>query len=249
MPIEHIALILGVGLIAGFLNTVAGGGSLLTMPVLIFLGLPSAMANGTNRVAVVIQNIVAVLGFRHKGIFDWKFGLILGIPAVIGSILGANLAISLPDAVFNKILAIVMLLVLVVTIFKPQKRWMKDEENLNRNRKIVAAIAFFFVGIYGGFIQAGVGFIIIAGLSLITGLSLVKINSLKVFVIALYLFASLAIFVWSGQVDWILGLTLAIGTSLGAWIGSYFAVNIGEKWINIILTVTVIAMSVKLFLY
>ncbi|MDI3534593.1 MAG: uncharacterized protein PWQ82_958 [Thermosediminibacterales bacterium] len=246
MPLFHIILILITGIAAGFLNTVGGGGSLLTMPMLIFLGLGSAMANGTNRVAVMVQNIVATINFRRKGFFDYKLSLMLGIPAVLGSIVGARFAISLPDEIFNKILAAIMLMVLAVILFQPHKRFVSVQENLSSKRKAAAVIAFFFVGIYGGFIQAGVGFIIIATLSVLTGLSLVKINSLKVFIVAIYTLSSLLVFLISGNVNLILGLILAVGNGIGAWLGSNFAVAKGDKWIRVILAISVIAMAAKL---
>ncbi|MBZ4687220.1 MAG: uncharacterized protein PWQ96_837 [Clostridia bacterium] len=247
MSFESVLLILATGMLAGFFNTMAGGGSLLTMPVLIFLGLPSAVANGTNRIALLIQNIVAVANFRNKGYFDLKLGLMLGIPALLGSIVGANIAVSLNDELFNKILAIVMLVVLFLILKKPHRKLTSsEEENVTRKQKIASVITFFFIGIYGGFIQAGVGFIIIAALTVLTGMSLVKINSVKVFVILIYMISSLGIFVFNGKVNWILGFTLAIGNSLGAWIGSNFAVKKGDKFIKGILFVAVIAMAAKL---
>lgn len=246
MSSEYVILILITGVVSGFLNTVAGGGSLMSMPVLIFLGLPSAVANGTNRIALMVQNIVAITNFRRKGFFDWSLSLMLGIPAVLGSVVGANLAISLPDRIFNKILAVIMLLVLGLILWQPQKKLSRDEKDLSLKRKIIASTVFFFVGAYGGFIQAGVGFIIIASLSVISGMSLVKINSIKVFVVAIYMLFSLAVFIINGQVNWILGLTLAVGNGIGGWLGSNFAVAKGDKWIRLILFITVILMAAKL---
>lgn len=247
MSILTIFLILIVGTISGFLNTVAGGGSLIAMPFLIiFLGLPSAVANGTNRIALMVQNLVAITNFRNKGFFNWKFSLKLGIPALIGSIVGSKVAVDLNDAIFNKILAGVMVIVLILILWNPQKKLTAIGEKLSTGRQIIAMVVFFFVGVYGGFIQAGVGFIIIVALTLITGLSLVKINSLKVFIIAMYMSSSLLVFVLSGKVNWILGLTLAVGNATGAWLGSNFAVAKGDKWIRAILVVTVLAMSAKL---
>ncbi|WLR51835.1 sulfite exporter TauE/SafE family protein [Bacillus tianshenii] len=240
-------IILVAGVAAGFLNVVAGGGSLITMPMLIFLGLPSAMANGTNRIALMAQNIVAITSFRKSGYFDGKLGIMLAIPAVLGSIVGANAAIQLSDEVFNKILSVVMIIVLLLIIWKPTKH-LSPQEEASRNRKIAMIVAFFFVGFYGGFIQAGVGFIIIAALTVLSNMTLVKINSLKVFVVAIYMLSSLIIFIINGEVHWGYGLTLAVGTSIGAWLGSRFAVSKGEKWIRIILIVVVIGMAVRLWL-
>ncbi len=246
MTLGTIILILVVGIIAGFMNTVAGGGSLLTMPMLIFLGMPSALANGTNRVALTVQSISAAINFRRKGYFDLKLGLTLGLPAMLGSYIGARLAIDLPDAVFNKILAGVMLAVLFLIVRQPNKAINAPEVELTPARRLLAIIIFFFVGMYGGFIQAGIGFIIIASLSLLTGMSLVKINSLKNFVVLFYMFISLVVFIWEGKVDWVLGLTLSVGNGIGGWIGSSFAVAKGDKWIRMFLIIVVSIMAVKL---
>ncbi|HPE15914.1 MAG TPA: sulfite exporter TauE/SafE family protein [Oscillospiraceae bacterium] len=242
----YVPLSIAVGVAAGFLNVVAGGGSLIAMPVLIFLGLPSAVANGTNRVALMAQNTVAVMNFRRKGYFDWKLGLTLAVPAAIGSMVGSSIAVSLPDEIFNKVLAVVMVVVLILTIWNPQKKLKGNKETLTGRDKVIGAIVFFCVGVYGGFIQAGVGFIIIAALTLLTGYSLVKVNSLKVFVIAIYTISSLIVFIVNGKVNWIIGLSLAVGNSLGAYLGSNFAVNKGDKWIKVILVIAVVAMSLKL---
>ncbi|MGD9679196.1 MAG: sulfite exporter TauE/SafE family protein [Vulcanibacillus sp.] len=248
MELLSILLILIAGIIAGFLNVIAGGGTLLTMPILIFLGLPSAVANGTNRVALTVQNIVAVLNFKKYGYFDWKLGVLLGIPALFGSIIGSMLAISIPDEIFNKILAVTMLLILGLILWQPEKKFKAYMEKLTLKRKIIAVIVFFFIGIYGGFIQAGVGFIIMASLTLITGLSLVKINSLKVFIVLVYMIVSLGIFIFNGQVNWLYGFILAIGSGIGAWMGSKFSVKKGDKWIRIFLVITVSLMSISLFI-
>ncbi|GAB6099245.1 sulfite exporter TauE/SafE family protein [Halanaerocella petrolearia] len=243
-----VFLILFAGTVAGFINTLAGGGSLIAVSTLIFLGLPSAVANGTNRIAVLVQNIVAVTNFRRQGFFDLKFSFKLGIPAVIGSIIGSNLAVNLSEEVFNNILAGIMVVVLGLIIYDPTKDIGEKVEKLSLSRQLMAMIASFLVGLYGGFIQAGVGFIFIVTLSLITGFSLVKINSIKVFVIALYTISSLAIFIINGKINWLLGLILAVGNSLGAYLGSNFAIEKGDEWIRRILVVVLLIMAIKLLL-
>ncbi len=246
-PIK-IFIILCAGTAAGFTNTMAGGGSLLTLPALIFAGLPSAVANGTNRIAITVQNIIAVSTFKQKGFFDFKLSLMLAIPAVVGSLIGARIAISISDEFFNRLLALVMLIMMAIILWNPTKRFTKVIENLSTKRKTIAIITFFFVGIYGGFIQAGVGFIIITALTLITGLTLVKINSIKVFVVGVYTISSLMVFIFSGNVNYIYGFILGIGNGLGAWLGSIFAVKKGDKWIRIILVIALIFMSINLIL-
>ncbi len=238
-------LILVVGIAAGFINVVAGGGSLLTIPTLIFLGLPPAVANGTNRIAILSQNITSVHRFRRKGYFSPKIGFVLGLAASFGAIIGAKIAVELPGELFSKILSVVMVLVLILTLIGRKKGGDKDE--IKHIPLLVPA--FFFIGIYGGFIQAGVGFIIIAVFSLISGTTLVRTNSMKVFIVMIYTIPSLFIFIRSGQIMWIPGIVLAVGNSFGAWLGTNFSVSKGDKWIKILLTITVSAMAVKLFFF
>ncbi|AGB40438.1 putative permease [Halobacteroides halobius DSM 5150] len=248
MSLFEISIVLFAGLAAGFINTLAGGGSLIAMSALIFMGLPSAIANGTNRIAVLVQNIVAVTNFKRKGFFDLKLNLKLAIPAVIGAVFGSSVAITLPEELFNKILAGIMFLVLGVIILNPTKDTENKVEALNLKQQIIAMIAFFFVGIYGGFIQAGVGFMFIVTLSLITDSSLVKINSIKVFVIAAYTISSLVVFITNGKINWLLGIILAVGNSLGAYLGSNFAIAKGDRWIKVILIVLILAMALRLLI-
>lgn len=249
MNLVEIGLILVTGVVAGFLNTLGGGGSLLTMPVLIFLGLPAAVANGTNRIAIFVQNIVGVSNFRHKGYFYPKLGFLLGIPAILGSIFGAKVAINIAGELFEKILAVVMILVLILILTRPERKFIKDIDNGNLSlwRLTFAIITFFGIGLYGGFIQAGVGFIIIVALTLITGMSLVKVNCLKVFIILIYTISSLLVFIINGKVNFLLGFTLAIGNAIGAYAGSNFAISKGDKWIRVVLIITILAMAAKLW--
>jgi len=241
-----VLLILVTGVLAGIINVFAGGGSLLTLPVLIFMGLPSATANGTNRVAIEVQNIIAVLGFRSKGVSNFKLSIQFAIPALVGAIVGARIAVDLPDKLFNQILAGVMILALGLILWNPTRRLKHTDIEMTPTRRVVATFAFFLVGIYGGFIQAGVGFILIATLVLVTGLDLVRTNSHKVFIIAVYTLSALATFALNGKVDWVLGLVLAIGNGTGGWLGSRFQVAKGEKWVRIVLIIAVLTMAVRL---
>jgi len=248
LDIYQSVLLIVAGFIAGFINTVAGGGSLLTMPLLIFMGLPPAVANGTNRIALFAQNSFAVMGFRSKGISAYPYSLWLSITAFFGAIVGAYIAIEIDGKVFNRILAAVMLVVVFLIVFNPFKSTTKAE-NMSTKHQVLGVIVFFFVGIYGGFIQAGVGFLVIAALSLINNMNLIKINSAKVFVILIYLTSSLAVFIYNDKVFWTWGLTLAIGNSFGGWIGSRWQVSKGEIWIKRVMVIMVIAMAVKLWFF
>ncbi|MER3373209.1 MAG: sulfite exporter TauE/SafE family protein [Allomuricauda sp.] len=159
----HYPLLVVVGFAVGFINTVAGGGSLLSLPTLIFLGLPAPVANGTNRVAIVIQTALATAGFKSKGISTYPFNVYLGISAFFGSILGAYIAIDVKGETFNRILAIIMVMVVLIIIFKPKMRLEEMQERLTGKYLWLSIVAFFFFGIYGGFINAGLGFILAIG--------------------------------------------------------------------------------------
>ncbi|WP_421762839.1 sulfite exporter TauE/SafE family protein [Ekhidna sp.] len=245
--IEGIFLI-GAGLFAGFMNTVAGGGSLLTLPLLIFLGLPSAEANASNRVAIFSQNIFSVAGFRSKGVRVFPFAIYVAIPAIFGAIIGSKIAVDIDETLFNRILAVIMLMVMGITVFKPNVKT-QTEAMLTSKKIWVSVVAFFFVGIYGGFIQAGIGFIMIATLSAIHGFNMAKTNAIKVFVALSYTIAALIVFYLSGKIRWEYGLVLAIGQSAGGWVASRWSVGVSDKIIRMILLVMIVALSIKLWFF
>ena len=242
-------LVFGAGAAAGFINTIAGGGSLLTLPILIFMGLPPAVANGTNRLGILMQSIFAISGFKSKGVSNFKYSIWLSVAALIGAIIGAKIAVDIKGELFNKILAVVMAMVMLVTIFNPLKKASDQAERMERKHQILALFLFFFVGIYGGFIQAGVGFIIIAVLTLVNQFTLVKTNSIKVFVVFVYTIFALGVFIWEGQVEWIAGITMAAGSALGGWVTSRWSVTKGEKYVRYFLVASVFALSVKLWFF
>jgi len=244
----QLPLLFVVGIVAGILNTLAGGGSLLTLPLLIFMGLSGSVANGTNRIAILCQNIFAIRGFRKRGMLPMQLALLCTPPALLGSWVGANLAINLDDQVFKRVLALIMVGVLIFTAIDPMKRFRQENVQFSLWRKTLIVISFFGVGIYGGFVQAGVGFIVITAL-MIHGLDLVRINAIKVFVIFAYTFIALGVFIYHGQVDYSLGFALAAGNSIGGMIGPKLAVDKGHDWIKKVVTVTVLVFALKLLLF
>lgn len=242
-------IILITGFVVGAINTIAGGGSLLTLPVLIFCGLPPNVANGTNRIGIVIQTALATAGFKSKGVSSFPFNIYLGISAVFGSIIGAKIAIDIRGELFNKILAIIMIAVVLLIVFKPKIKSEDLQERLTGKYLWLGIIAFFFFGIYGGFINAGIGFIIIIFLHFVHRMNLVRVNATKVVVVFIYTLAALSVFVLNDKVDWKLGLILATGNGAGGWFGSRFSVVKGEKFIKSFLIVMIILMSIKLWFY
>ncbi|MBD3242098.1 MAG: TSUP family transporter [Chitinivibrionales bacterium] len=246
IDIVKLALLFGAGLIAGFINVVAGGGSLITLPALIFYGLPPTVANGTNRIAILLQNVTSIHRFRQKGYWDPALGLKLAVPATAGAIVGSRIAVDIPEQLFRIILSVVMVLVLVLMLFRPKRKAEETEERpLTPGRQAALVAAFFGVGLYGGFIQAGVGFIIMTALSLLTGATLVRINSLKVFLVAFYTVWALIVFVVNGKVAVAAGLVLAAGNSIGAWLSTTLSVSKGDRLIRVLFVVAVVAMTIK----
>ena len=182
--IVKLALLFSLGLIAGFINVMAGGGSTLTLPVLIFLGLEGSLANGTNRVAIMIQNLSAIISFKREKYEKFRLSLKLSAFALPGAIVGALISVKISNELFQTILAFVMMGIIITLILPNSKKEMIGE-NFKYNPWYVYA-AMFGIGFYGGFIQAGVGFIIMAALHHLMRLNLVNTNMHKVFIICFY---------------------------------------------------------------
>lgn len=237
-----------IGFIAGIINTIAGGGSLLTLPMLIFIGLPPSIANGTNRIAILIQNFFSTAGFRSKGIKTFPFSIWMGVSALIGSIFGAYLgAIYFKGEVFNRILAIVMVIIVIYMIFKPKISNSIYIERIEGEYFWQLIIAFFFIGIYGGFIQAGTGIFILLALNSIGKMNLVKSNAVKTVVVILYTLSALAIYAYHDKINYEVGFTLAVGNSIGAWFSSRYSVKKGDSLVRWFLIVMVSIMAIKLW--
>lgn len=248
MELYQIPVVILTGFVAAFLNTVGGGGSLFSVPILTFLGLPITQANATSRVAILFQNVSAVGGFRSKGIeLPWPYSLYLGLSSLGGGLIGALLASEIRDDVFNKIFVFVMILSVGLILYDPFKS--KGAERLTTKSQITGSFCFFFLGIYGGFVQAGIGFLVIAVLSLVNNLSLVKSNYVKVFAAIVYTGVSVAVFAYQGKIVWITGLVLAIGHALGGWYASRWSVDKGEIWIKRVMIVSIIGMAIYLWFF
>jgi len=242
-----ILILIGAGVFAGSVNTIAGGGSLLTLPLLIFMGLPTAVANGTNRIAIAVSTLSANIGYASKNVVTYPFSVYLGISALFGSILGAKIAIEIEGEIFNRILAIIMIIVVLIMVFKPKMTDRLSQERTTGKHLAISLVVFFFIGIYGGFINAGIGFIIMLFLNIFNRMNLVRVNATKVGVAFIYTIGALATFALSGNINWLYGLILAIGTSIGAWTASRFSVDKGEGFIKQVMILMVLFMAIKLW--
>lgn len=234
------------GILAGFINTIAGSGSLITLPLLMFMGLPANVANGTNRIAILLQNIVGVASFKQQKLLDTRSGIKLIVPTIIGSLVGANLAIDLNEEMMRYSIAILLIVMFFIILLKPDK-WIKGQAGLiNEKPSIMQFVIFFFIGIYGGFIQAGVGFFLLSGLVLSVGFDLVRANAMKLLIVLVYTPFALGIFIYNGQVDYALGFVLAAGNMIGAFVASRYAARIGSKIIRYILLIIIFLSALKL---
>lgn len=241
---EAVALV-GIGILAGFINVLSAGGSMLALPLLMFLGLPTQEANGTNRVAIVLQSVSAIGNFRRAGASHIGLSLRLSVPAVVGSLLGAWLALQVSDALFEAILIAVMAGSAVLMLL-PQPKL--DTRPLTAERLTpLIYLAMFVIGIYGGFIQVGVGVLFIIVLYRLLKIDLAQVNVFKVLIILVYSLPALALFMWFDQVRWNYGLLLALGSMIGAWLA--VKVNMsprGAMWIKYLTLAMIAAILLRL---
>ncbi len=236
--IEALALLL-IGALAGFINVLSAGGSMLTLPLLMFLGLPPQEANGTNRVSIALQSVSAVYHFLRAGARHVGLSLRLSVPAVLGSLAGAWLAMRTGDALFEAILIVVMAGAALLMLL-PQPRL--ETRPLTPERLTPAVyLAMFAIGLYGGFIQVGVGILFIVVLYRMLKIDLAQVNVFKVLIVLVYTLPALAVFLVNDQVRWGYGLMLAAGSMIGAWLA--VKVNVSPRGAFVVkwLTVAVIA--------
>lgn len=229
-----VSLLLAAGVIGGFINTLAGGGSMLTLPALMMLGMPADVANATNRIGVLLQSLTGAKGFHDADRLDAPaIGPVL-VPALTGALAGSLLASYLPVWMLKPTLLGTMIVMALVMLFRPSvvappegtvARRLKDHPT--------AGIGLFLAGVYGGFVQAGVGFILIAALAGGLRYDLVRTNALKMVCTAAFSVVALAVFIARDQVLWIPGLVLAAGTVAGAIVSVRFAISVAQttlKW-------------------
>ncbi len=250
MELIYLILIALTGVIAGFVNVMAGGGSLLTMPLMkLLLGLDGPQVNGTNRIAIGAGAVSAVAGFFKKGYADFRLSLTLALCSVPGAVLGALMGTTLRGVWFNRVLALVMVLVLIIMSLKNKRATPSAIGPVMTRGRLLAGHALMLgAGFYGGFIQAGVGFILMTILHKVMGLDLVRVNMHKVFIVMVYTVVALTIYATRGHVLWIPGLCLAAGDSAGSWMGTHVAIKKGEHLTRMVFNIAVIALALKLLM-
>lgn len=228
------------GLVAGVINTLAGGGTLLTVPTLVYFGLPATVANGTNRLGVLLQNVFATRSFRREGLDALAESIPIVLPAVIGSIGGALVASRMSSSLYERVFGVAMIL-LLVPILRGARAASAEQTRPPRSR-LANAVLFAAIGFYGGSIQAGVGIFVIAALAR-SGLDLVRANAVKVILVGALTLVALPVFILHGQVDWPYALAMGVGFAAGGELGARTAVRGGERIIRPVLVASVIAMA------
>jgi len=253
METWEIALLAGAGVVAGWLNVMAGGGSLLTVPLMVFMGVPGPVANGTNRIAILLQNITAVATFRRRGYSDFRLGLSLAAAASVGALFGAQVGVHLQGAWFNRILSVIMIVVMLIMshdgLRKSRPQVQPDDSTGKPQRLLLGHVLMVGAGVWGGFIQIGVGFILMPILHRVMGFDLVRTNMYKVLIALVYTVVALAVFASQLQLLWWVGLWLALGNALGGWLGAHTSVSRGDKWIRWVLNLTLGAFIIKLLFF
>ncbi|NND82773.1 MAG: sulfite exporter TauE/SafE family protein [Gammaproteobacteria bacterium] len=244
----ELLLLLATGIATGFLNVMAGGGSMLSVPIMIFLGVPGTVANATNRIAILPQNISAVIAFARRGFSNFRLSLSLGLCTIPGALVGSYVAAHVPNDQFNTLLAIIMIMVLVVMSL-PQGEVLQARENPTRRRLIAGHACMVLIGFWGGFIHIGVGFLLMPVLNRVMQLDLITTNAHKVFIVLCYTTVALAVFASQLEMLWSYGLALAVGTTIGAWLAANLQVNKGVGTIKITLNIVVVAFIIKLLFF
>jgi uncharacterized membrane protein YfcA len=231
-------ILLGGGLLAGVINAMAGGGSLLTVPLLSLAGVEGLAANGTNRVAVLFQTVTAGIGYHQGGVRPYGITKRLLPQALVGGLLGAMLVSRLDDDVFERAFGLLMIPLLVLSLLKP-----KPDAAPEPWPRWVEVAVFFCIGFYAGAIQAGAGLILLLVLRR-SGLDLLRGNAVKThLIIAISGLVALPVFLWSGQVEWLPAIVLSIGSAAGGYLGARVATSGGEAIIKPVLVVAVLALS------
>ncbi len=225
------------------MNALAGGGSFLTVPLLVMAGLPPTFANATNRVGVLFQTIASWAGFRRGGIpsFESAHGMIPGM--ALGAWLGAYVAAHAPEALLGRLFGVLMLLFLPVLLSNPKPRGIAPGLHAAGPWK---HLVFLAIGLYAGAVQAGLGVLLLVPLVGIGGLDLVRANAAKVAINAMLTSVALLQFVWAGKVMWLHGFVLAMGMGVGGYVGSHVGVRFGPRFIRPVLAVTVVALALRL---
>ncbi|HDP78318.1 MAG TPA: sulfite exporter TauE/SafE family protein [Mesotoga infera] len=239
MTVLQFVIIYIAGAAAGFMNVMAGGGSMVTLPVLMWIGLPPPVANATNRLGVIFESGIGVKTFRSGGMRFDKSVLPAIVSATIGSVIGSMFVSTIAKDVLEKVIAVTLLGVVLLMLLKPKRL------ALSRPSRVLSTVIFFGVGFYGGFLQAGVGFFLIGAITFSYGFDLVRTNFTKILIVFIYTVFALAIFILNGIIYWVPGLVLAAGNVVGAYFAAKLSIRKGSGFVKWILLIIVVVNAIR----
>jgi uncharacterized membrane protein YfcA len=249
MNITYDFILIFVGILVGFINTLAGGGSSVLYPILIFMGMPIHTAIGTSRVGFIAQGIFSVAGFKSKGIFIFPFNLYAAVAAMTGGLIGAWISLQVPSKNLTRILAFIMIMIAFLILIQAKINNHNKKYRISGKWLWISLIVYFFIGMYGGFIQAGMGFMIILAGTLINHFNLTQANSIKALIVLILTIPTLLMFALEDKVNWQAGFAIAIGTALGSWLTSRWSVSVNEKYIRIFIAFIIVILAGKLYYF
>ncbi len=243
----QIAIAIIGGGIAGFINTLAGSGSAITLTILTeILGLPPNIANGSNRIGVFCQGIGSSYSFIKNKKLIWSKDRWIIMATFLGAMVGFWIATTISNASFKEVFKYLMVLMLFTVLIKP-KRWINVSDANLENPAWWFYLLCFLIGIYGGFIQMGMGVFFLFLMVMGAKYNLIRSNAVKVFVTASYTIVGLTIFHYKGLVDWKAGGCIAIGQFIGGYITGKWISN-HAKANEIAYYALLLALSIALFL-
>ena len=225
MPDDTLITFIAIlgGLAAGIINTLAGNGSAITLGIMTeLMGLAPNVANGTNRVGIMMQGITSTFAFIKNDKLNLSKTKWILTSCILGAILGVLVAINVSNEQFHTVFRYLLVVMLFVILINP-KRWLISANTIHVINHPMAIPLFFALGFYGGFIQMGMGVVFLATTVLILKYDLISANVLKTFIVAAYTILALAIFHFTGFVDWKIGLTIGIGQAIGGYVAAEFA--------------------------
>jgi len=249
MEMMNLFIIFLAGMTGGLFGTLVGGGSLITIPTLILLGLPPHTAIGTDRLGMAGIGSAGWYKFHKKRMIDYKIGFILGFPTMLGSILGANLVLQINEALLKQAVAIITIIILfLLIIVKPKMGIEKTTHVVKSHEYLIGAVSGFFLGVYGGFYGAGTAtflsyiLILLFRQTFLECAATVKIAALLMCAMAASIFAI------NGAIHYSLAVSMFIGSFIGSYIGVHYSDTIGNVWIKRLFFVIVLIMAIKLLL-
>jgi uncharacterized membrane protein YfcA len=236
----------GAGLVGSFVNTLAGGGSMLMVPAMMVAGVPADLANGTSRVPILFQCTTSATTFYRAGRLERGPTLDVAPLTIVGALAGAWVATMVPNRIFEPLLVGTMVVMALTMLLRPET--LAPPEGTPPKKVFghpLAMVLTVAAGFYGGLLQAGAGLVFLALLSGILRFDLARANALKAIVMLSYIVVTVAVFAYQDMIVWDAALAMTGGAILGAWIGARVALGKGASaWVRWLVIAMVIATAV-----